>query len=60
MLKMFVWIDSLHPSLQFFSHVGTDLLGFNQAVDKMAYSRTQHRASREATMLKKVDHEFTG
>ena len=26
----FVWFDSLHPSQQFFSHVGTSLHGLNQ------------------------------
>ena len=27
---LFVWFSSLHPSQQFFSHVGTDLLRLNQ------------------------------
>ena len=40
----FVWFDSLHPSQQFFSHVGTGLRGFNKhyAADKVSCSRTQH------------------
>ena len=43
----FVWFDSLCPSQQIFSHVGTDLPGLNhyQAVDKVCCSRTQHSDS---------------
>ena len=40
---LFICFDSLHPSQQFFSHVGTSLPGLNQyeAVDKVSCSRTQ-------------------
>ena len=44
---LFVWFDSLCPSLQFFSHVGMGLPGLNQykAADKVSCSRTQHSDS---------------
>ena len=37
-----VWFDSLRPSQQFFSHVGTGLPGLNQyqAEDNVSCSRT--------------------
>ena len=43
----FVCFDSLRPSQQFLSHVGTGLPELDQylAEDKLSYSRTQRRAS---------------
>ena len=42
--------DSLHPSQQFFSHVGMGLHDLNQyqAEDKVSCSRTQRSASGDA------------
>ena len=48
---LFVCFDSLHPSQQFFSHVGNDLLSSwvrlsqYQAADKVSCSRAQHSDS---------------
>ena len=46
----FVWFDSLCPSQQFFSYVGTGLPGLNQyqARINVSCSRTQHRDASEA------------
>ena len=43
------WFGFLHPSQQFFSHIGTGLHGLNQyleaVLDEVSCSRTQHRDS---------------
>ena len=46
-LKSIVWYDTLHPSQQFYSHVGTCLPGLHEflAVDKVSSSRAQHTDS---------------
>ena len=47
---LFVWSDSLHPSQDFFSYVGTDLHGLNQYLARInvSCSRTQCSDAGEA------------
>ena len=47
---LFVWFDSLHPSPQIFSYVGTGLPGLNQyqARINLSCSKTQHSDAGEA------------
>ena len=47
---LFVWFDSLHTSQQFFSNVGTGLLGWTSTKQglNVSLSRTQHSADGEA------------
>ena len=57
-------VDTLHPSQEFFSHVGM-FPGLNQyqIEHKMSCTRTQHGASRETQPndpLSQVEHSTTG
>ena len=61
-LTFFLWVDSLLPSQQFFSHVRTGLHGLNQywAEDKVTCSRTHMVRLELAPPRSQVKHSCTG